>query len=144
MVMNASWQNNPRRLIHTFIYSVPTDWTNIFLPEMIHNSELLCFNSAAVVHHPRCRVLVCMCASLQPPFILLSLCHREPQELIFSAGFVVKPLAAAALGVSFPPSIDRRRTKSPESAGVDSCASVNPEQRPVTSLPQLWISLCTN
>lgn len=49
--------------------------------------------------------VVCWYACLQlsgPSFILLSLCHWEPQEVIFSVGFVVKPLAAAALRVSFP------------------------------------------
>lgn len=34
------------------------------MAEMIHNSELLCFSSAAVIHHPYCGLLVCMCAAI--------------------------------------------------------------------------------
>lgn len=101
MVMNSTWQKNPRRPSHTFIYSAGINWTNISRKKMIHNLVLLCFNSAAVIHHPHCGLLVCMQLS-GPAFILLRLCHWEPQELIFSAGFVVKPLAAVVLRVSFP------------------------------------------
>lgn len=100
-VINPAWQNETWRPIHAFIYSVGIDWTNIFLPEVIHNLALLCFSSADVIHHPYCGLLLCMSAANQHSFIVLSLCHRESQRLIFSAGCVVKPLAAAVLRVSF-------------------------------------------
>lgn len=132
IMINSAWQNNTWRPIHAFIYSVGIDWTNIFLPEVIHSSALLCFNSADVIHHPYCGLLSYMSAANQHSFIVLSLCYREPQELIFSAGCVEKPLAAAVLRVSFH-SHWSWMDKEPW-AGVDSCASVNLQQHPKVSL----------
>lgn len=59
-------------------------------------------------------VSCCMSAANQRSFFVLSLCHRESQRLIFSAGCVVKPLAAAVLRVRLPLSliVDGQRASS--------------------------------
>lgn len=113
MVINSTIQKSPTEAVHTFIYSERIDWTSISMPEVSNNSvqpSLLILQPSYIT-----LTVVCWYACAQlcgPSFILLGLCHHKPQELIFSAGFVVKPLAAAALGVSSPPTpthtIDRR------------------------------------
>lgn len=146
MVMNPTRQNNPRRRLHTFIYSAGIDWTNIFMPEMIHNSELLCFNSAVVVHHPLRASLVCMCAQIWAFFFspprLLSLGTSGAHIL---CRVCVQPLAAAALGVNFPSywsQMDKEPRgrlmciSKPSAASEGSCY--------LTADTQLWMSLCTN
>lgn len=103
MVINSTIQKSPAEAVHTFIYSEGIDWTSISMPEVSNNSvkpSLLILQPSYIT-----LTVVCWYACAQrcgPSFILLGLCHHKPQELIFSAGFVVKPLAAAALGVSSP------------------------------------------
>lgn len=98
------------------------------MPEVSNNSVQL----SLLILQPSYITLTVLCwyACAQlcgPSFILLGLCHHKPQELIFSAGFVVKPLAAAALGVSSPHS----HPPAPliERASSSSRASLNPELR---------------
>lgn len=163
MVINSTIQKSPAEAVHTFIYSEGIDWTSISMPEVSNNSvkpSLLILQPSYIT-----LTVVCWYACAQlcgPSFILLGLCHHKPQELIFSAGFVVKPLAAAALGVSSPPP-----TPLIEGASSSSQASLNPEQRlkaPVflrvrrcrgggrrgrdvfhsPKHTQLWSSLCSN
>lgn len=169
MVINSTIQKSPAEAVHTFIYSEGIDWSSISMPEVSNNSVQLWL----LILQPSFITLtvVCWyaCAQLcRPSFILLGLCHHKPQELIFSAGFVVKPLAAAALGVSSPhPHHPTPPTPLIEGASSSSRASLNPEQRlkaPVflrvrrcrgggrrgrdafhsPKHTQLWSSLCSN
>lgn len=160
-MINSAWQNKTWRPIHVFIYSVGIDWTNIFLPALIHNSALLCLRSADIIHHPYCGLLLCMSAANQRSLIVLRLCPGESQRLASSAGCVVKPLAAAVLRVSFHSLIaDGQRARSssrgrllcickPTAAsegfchlGVRSCRGW--ETCFTAHGTQRWSSLCTN
>lgn len=110
------------------------------MAEMIHNSVVPCFNSAAVVHHPLCGLLVCMSAAIWAFFYSPRLLSLGASGAHILCRVCCEAISRRRAQGSLPPPIDLGRTKEPGAGwGRLLCISKPAAQRPkapVTSLLQ--------